>query len=58
MSKAAYYRRLAKDCLELAQQMSLEADRTRLSEMAAAYAELAARAGQEESGGNDEGQND
>ena len=48
MRKAAEYRKLAADCLEVAKRVSFLADRERLAEMASRWLELAARAEEQE----------
>ena len=44
VSKASEYRRLAAECLQIANNMSLNAERARLMEMAQKWLELAQRA--------------
>lgn len=50
MSKASEYRRLAAECLQIANNMSLNTERARLMEMAQKWLELAQKA--ESEGGN------
>jgi hypothetical protein len=47
-TRAEFYRKLARDCLEVAERMSFVSDRERLTEMASNYIEMAARAEDEE----------
>jgi hypothetical protein len=43
-NRAAEYRRLAAECLEVAERMSLRADRSRMMEMAQRWLDLAKKA--------------
>ena len=51
MSKASEYRRLAAECLQIANNMSLNVERARLMEMAQKWLELAQRAEADEQPG-------
>jgi hypothetical protein len=50
VNRAVLYRKLARDCLEVAERMSIDAERDRLVDMASRWTEMASRAEHEDAG--------